>query len=42
MAFIHGLTLLELNDRLPSDGLTEPAWPIGIQQFRSPLSHVAT
>jgi AcrR family transcriptional regulator len=33
-AFIHGLTLLELNGRLPSDDLTEPAWKIGIQQFR--------
>ena len=32
-AFIHGLTLLELNDRLPSDGLTEPAWLIGVQRF---------
>jgi AcrR family transcriptional regulator len=33
-AFIHGLTLLELNGRLPSDDLTEPAWRIGIQQFQ--------
>jgi len=32
-AFIHGLTMLELNDRLPSDDLTEPAWQVGIQQF---------
>jgi AcrR family transcriptional regulator len=32
-AFIHGLTLLELNDRLPDDGLTEPAWQVGVQQF---------
>jgi hypothetical protein len=32
-AFIHGLTLLELNERLPSDELTEPAWRVGIQQF---------
>ena len=32
-AFIHGLTLLELNQRLPSDELTEPAWQVGIQQF---------
>jgi len=41
-AFMHGLTLLELNDRLPSDELTEPAWCIGIQQFqppRAPTSH---
>jgi AcrR family transcriptional regulator len=35
-AFIHGLTLLELNGRLPSDDLTEPAWRIGIQQFQRP------
>jgi len=33
-AFIHGLTVLELNDRLPDDGLTGPAWQVGIQQFR--------
>jgi acetyl esterase/lipase len=32
-AFIHGLTLLELNDRLPADELTEHAWQVGIQQF---------
>ncbi len=32
-AFIHGLTLLELNDRLPDDELTEPAWRVGIRQF---------
>jgi AcrR family transcriptional regulator len=32
--FIHGLTVLELNDRLPDDGLTGPAWQVGIQQFR--------
>ena len=41
-AFIHGLTMLELNDRLPSDHLTESAWRIGVQQFRSPRSDVAT
>jgi AcrR family transcriptional regulator len=33
-AFLHGLTMLELNGRLPFDDLTEPAWQIGIQQFR--------
>ncbi len=33
-AFIHGLTLLELNDRLPADGLTESAWRMGIRRFR--------
>ena len=32
-AFIHGLTLLELNGRLPDDELTEPAWQVGVQQF---------
>jgi AcrR family transcriptional regulator len=32
-AFIHGLTLLELDDRLPADELTEHAWQVGIQQF---------
>ncbi len=37
-AFLHGLTMLELNGRLPSDALTEPAWQIGIQQFR-PTAH---
>lgn len=35
-AFIHGLTLLELNDRLPDDELTEPAWRVGIRQFTPP------
>jgi AcrR family transcriptional regulator len=35
-AFIHGLTLLELNGRLPSDELTEPAWRMGIQQLQPP------
>ncbi len=34
-AFIHGLTMLELNDRLPSDDLTEPAWRIGVRHFQS-------
>jgi len=29
-AFLHGLTMLELNGRLPFDDLTEPAWQIGI------------
>ena len=32
-AFIHGFTLLELDDRLPADELTEHAWQVGIQQF---------
>ena len=33
-AFIHGLTMLELNDRLPADDLTEPAWRLGVDRFR--------
>ncbi len=37
-AFIHGLTLLELNDRLPTDGLTELAWQVGVEQFQSPAA----
>jgi len=37
-AFMHGLTLLELNDRLPADELTEPAWQIGVEQFRASRS----
>lgn len=36
-AFIHGLTMLELNDRLPADDLTEPAWRLGVHRF-SPVS----
>jgi hypothetical protein len=40
-AFIHGLTVLELNDRLPSDGLTELAWLIGVQQFTPQLPESA-
>jgi AcrR family transcriptional regulator len=30
-AFIHGLTMLGLNDRLPSDDLTDPAWQLGLR-----------
>ncbi|MEX5719017.1 TetR/AcrR family transcriptional regulator [Geodermatophilus maliterrae] len=29
-AFIHGMVLLELTDRLPKDGMTEQAWQAGI------------
>jgi hypothetical protein len=29
--------MLELNDRLPSDDLTEPAWQVGVQQFTPPV-----
>ena len=33
-AFIHGMVMLELNDRFPPDGITEQAWKSGIQAFR--------
>lgn len=32
-AFIHGMIILELNDRFPSDGLTEHAWVNGVAAF---------
>ena len=32
-AFIHGMVMLELNQRFPSDGLTESAWQSGITAF---------
>jgi len=32
-AFIHGMIILELNDRFPSDGMTEHAWSSGIAAF---------
>jgi len=32
-AFIHGMIILELNDRFPSDGMTEQAWESGIAAF---------
>ena len=32
-AFIHGMIILELNDRFPSDGLTEHAWEAGVAAF---------
>jgi AcrR family transcriptional regulator len=34
-AFIHGMIMLELNERFPPDGLTESAWDSGIRAFRS-------
>jgi hypothetical protein len=34
LGLLHGLTVLKLNGRLPSDDITEPVWQIGIQQFR--------
>ncbi len=33
-AFIHGMIMLELNDRFPSDGMTEHAWASGIAAFK--------
>ncbi len=35
-AFIHGMVILELNGRFPSDGLTEAAWLAGLSAFRVP------
>ncbi len=34
-AFIHGMIILELNDRFPSDGLTEDAWESGVAAFKA-------
>ena len=34
-AFIHGMTILELDARFPSDEWTEPAWQEGIAAFRA-------
>ena len=33
-AFLHGMSVLELNDRFPSDGRTEQAWVEGVAAFR--------
>lgn len=33
-AFIHGMIVLEINDRFPADGLTEHAWRSGIEAFQ--------
>jgi AcrR family transcriptional regulator len=35
-AFLHGMTILELDSRFPSDGRTESAWQIGVDAFRAP------
>ena len=32
-AFIHGMIILELNERFPQDGMTEHAWESGIAAF---------
>jgi hypothetical protein len=34
-AFIHGMTILELDARFPSDAWTELAWHEGIAAFRA-------
>ena len=34
-AFIHGMTILELDDRFPADEHTERAWAEGIAAFRA-------
>jgi AcrR family transcriptional regulator len=34
-AFIHGMIMLELNDRFPDDGVTEHAWNSGIAAFQT-------
>jgi AcrR family transcriptional regulator len=36
-AFIHGMLILELNDRFPSDGMTEQAWKSGIAAFAATI-----
>ena len=33
-AFLHGMTILELDDRFPADGQTERAWAEGMAAFR--------
>ncbi len=33
-AFIHGMIILELNDRIPRDETTEDAWASGVAAFR--------
>ena len=35
LGFIHGMVMLELNGRFPSDGLTEDAWNAGLAVFRA-------
>ena len=34
-AFLHGMTILELDGRFPSDGHTEQAWAEGLAAFRA-------
>jgi|SRR4051794_8172708 len=35
-AFLHGMTILELDDRFPSDEFLEPAWQEGVAAFAQP------
>jgi hypothetical protein len=35
-AFIHGMIILELNDRFPDDDGLEPAWRAGLAAFDNP------
>jgi AcrR family transcriptional regulator len=37
-AFLHGMTMLDLNGRFPSDGGTEAAWQDGVTAFRRAAS----
>src|SRR4051794_19414030 len=32
-AFVHGMTILELDDRFPSGAATDPAWQEGVAAF---------
>ena len=34
-AFIHGMIMLELNERFPDDGVTELAWQSGIAALQA-------
>jgi AcrR family transcriptional regulator len=34
-AFLHGMSILELDGRFPADAMTEPAWHEGIAAFRA-------
>jgi AcrR family transcriptional regulator len=38
-AFIHGMVMLELNQRFPADGLTETAWQSGLAAFARSHRH---
>jgi AcrR family transcriptional regulator len=38
-AFLHGMSILELDGRFPADATTEPAWQEGIAAFRAVTRH---